>query len=1114
MFKVLQTICKTCGRVMLKPNDLELFRERLKAPNMPYLTKKSLRKKILEKAKKLTKCLHCHSANGVVKKCGLLKISHEPFRSAKKTSDAVLDRLAEYDEVVEKNKEIEGMLSNALVHVFNPLEVLTLLERIPESDMPYLLMDSESARPADMIVTRIACPPICIRPSVVSDLKSGTNEDDVTIKMTEIVFINDAIRKHKSSGATSRMIQDDWDFLQLQCALHINSQLSGIPAEKAPKKYTRGFVQRLKGKQGRFRGYLSGKRVDFSSRTVISPDPNLTIDQVNMFVMYSFDLIVITIFAQVGVPRRLAKILTYPEHVTPHNLDKMREMVKNGPDVHPGANFVETGPGRSVRKYLKYGDRSDIAKKLRPGDLVDRHMIDGDIVLFNRQPSLHRISIMSHRAKILEGRTFRFNECVCTPYNADFDGDEMNLHLPQTEEARAEALILMGDKSNLCTPRNGELMIAATQDFLTGGYLLTHKDSFFNRGTTCQIISQILAGKDENMEVSLPPPAIIKPEILWTGKQIFGMLLRPNKKCMCKAQTPPKCTCSCKVLANLETKGKSYTSNREFCVKDSYVIIRNSQLLCGTMDKSTMGSGTKANIFYVLLRDFGEDIACAAMWRLARVASWFLMNRGFSIGIGDVTPTRSLVKQKTALVESGYENCAQFIKQLAEGTLPCQAGCSEEETLEANILHELSTIRDKAGKSSLTALDKSNAPLTMALCGSKGSFINISQMIACVGQQAISGKRIPNGFEDRSLPHFSRHSKIPEAKGFVANSFYSGLTPTEFFFHTMGGREGLVDTAVKTAETGYMQRRLVKALEDLCVQYDGTVRNSSSEVIQFEYGGDNLDPLMMEGKDRPVDFARVLDHVKANHPHREEEAISGNVTVTDSITGELLTFPKVFKWLERAIENAEEQAKKDKGFSMNDQACQLFKEDMLEFGRGLSEKVEKAQRTSNGVELTPMQKQVERVTGTQLTKFEDICRKKYCKAVMEPGTAVGALCAQSIGEPGTQMTLKTFHFAGVASMNITLGVPRIKEIINASKKISTPIVTTYLENKFDAEEARKVKGRIEKTTLGEVSEYIEEVILPDDVFILIKLHMDRIKLLKLEVNAESIRYLFGLWHQT
>merc|ERR1719289_182141 len=241
------------------------------------------------------------------------------------------------------------------------------------------------------------------------------------------------------------------------------------------------------------------------------------------------------------------------------------------------------------------------------------------------------------------------------------------------------------------------------------------------------------------------------------------------------------------------------------------------------------------------------------------------MNRGFSIGIGDVTPSSSLLKHKKGLVDSGYEKCDQYIRQLEEGTLPCQAGCSEEETLEANILHELSTIRDKAGKASLTALSKSNAPLTMALCGSKGSFINISQMIACVGQQAISGKRVPNGFEDRSLPHFGRHSKVPAAKGFVANSFYSGLTATEFFFHTVGGREGLVDTAVKTAETGYMQRRLMKALEDICVEYDCTVRDSEGIVVEFLYGDDALDPMKL-GPNGPVGFSQMLHNIRTTIP--------------------------------------------------------------------------------------------------------------------------------------------------------------------------------------------------------------------------------------------------------
>ena len=510
----------------------------------------------------------------------------------------------------------------------------------------------------------------------------------------------------------------------------------------------------------------------------------------------------------------MAKILTYPEKVHPANIELMRKLIINGADVHPGANFVncKLKDGTKMRKMLRYGDRKKLAKELRYGDVVERHMMDGDVVLFNRQPSLHRISIMCHRAKILENRTFRFNECVCTPYNADFDGDEMNLHLPQTEEARSEALILMGNKSNLVTPRNGEQMIAATQDFITGGYLLTQKDAFFDRGKICQIISQIISDHEDGMDkIDLPPPAILKPRKLWTGKQIFSLLLRPNLRS--------------RVKANLVTKGKSYTSNKEFCINDSFVIIRNSQLLAGSMDKSTLGSGSKTNIFYILLRDYGQDVSCTAMWRLARIASWFLMNRGFSIGLGDVTPSKSLLKMKADLVQNGYDKCDGYIRQLEEGRLTSAAGRTEEETLEDHILKELSAIRDKAGKASLTALHKSNAPLTMALCGSKGSFINISQMIACVGQQAINGKRVPNGFEDRALPHFERHSKIPAAKGFVENSFYSGLTPTEFFFHTMGGREGLVDTAVKTAETGYMQRRLVKSLEDLVQNYDGTVRN-------------------------------------------------------------------------------------------------------------------------------------------------------------------------------------------------------------------------------------------------------------------------------------------------
>lgn len=829
---ILQNICKTCSRVLLNGKERAPFLASLRRPTLSALARKSLAKKMNEKCRKVLFCPFCGSVNGPVKKSGLLKIIHEKYRapttSKQKVAEEVKDFQRAIQEVAKENRELGPFVGKAQDNM-SPLRVCQLFCRIPNEDLPFLTMSVECGHPKDLILTRLLVPPLCIRPSVVSETQAGTTEDDVTMKLREIILYNDLIQRHRSQGAKVSMIMECWDFLQLHCALYINSEMSGIPQSMAPKKATRGFVQRLKGKTGRFRGNLSGKRVDFSSRTVISPDPNLQIDQV-------------------AVPIHVAKILSYPERVTASNIDFLRKLVINGPDKHPGANFVQQ-KGKTFKNFLKYGDRKKHAKELRFGDTVERHLIDNDVVLFNRQPSLHKLSIMAHYARVMPHKTFRFNECVCTPYNADFDGDEMNLHLPQTEEAKAEALVLMGVKSNLVTPRNGEPLIAAIQDFITASYLLTQKDVFFDRAHFCQIIAAMLHGKDRSMKIDLPKPAIMKPVCLWSGKQVVSVLLRPNR-----AST---------VIMNLRAKGKQYTSKEDLCVNDSFVVIYNSEHLCGALDKASLGSGSKSNIFYILLRDYGEQIAADCMSRLARLCPYFLSNRGFSIGIGDVTPGKQLISEKEKLVKDGYTKCSDYIQSFKEGKLTTQPGCTAEETLEAVILKELSVIRESAGKVCKRELHHTNSPLIMALCGSKGSFINISQMIACVGQQAISGRRIPDGFEDRALPYFPRKSKEPAAKGFVKNSFFSGLTPTEFFFHTVGGREGLVDTAVKTAETGYMQRRLVKSLEDLCCQYDGTVRNSEELIVQFTYGGDGLDPSMMEGKDKPVDFSRVMQHVKA-----------------------------------------------------------------------------------------------------------------------------------------------------------------------------------------------------------------------------------------------------------
>lgn len=401
-----------------------------------------------------------------------------------------------------------------------------------------------------------------------------------------------------------------------------------------------------------------------------------------------------------------------------------------------------------------------------------------------------------------------------------------------------------------------------------------------------------------------------------------------------------------------------------------------------------------------------------------------------------------------------------------------------EETLESMMLKELSSIRELAAKACFKELHPTNSALIMAQSGSKGSNINISQMIACVGQQAISGKRVPNGFEDRALPHFDKYSKIPAARGFVQNSFYSGLTPTEFFFHTMAGREGLVDTAVKTAETGYLQRRLVKCLEDLVVQYDGTVRTAIGEVVEFKYGADGLDPTFMESKDRPVDYARQWMHLRAMCPNREAKTVKAT---------EILNSAKTI------LETPDYQ-----------NMSEVFKKGCLDYLKNVEKRIwHNEQKFKRHPKLAS---EIERVTIEHIRLFLEMSKEKYNQAITEPGTAVGALAAQSIGEPGTQMTLKTFHFAGVASMNITQGVPRVVEIINATKSISTPIITAEIENSTSMEFARKVKARIEKTTLGEISTYIDQVYKSHECFLFIKLDLDRIRVLGLEVNAASIKY--------
>ncbi|KAJ2688348.1 DNA-directed RNA polymerase III subunit C1 (rpo31) [Coemansia spiralis] len=1095
---ILQDICKTCSRVMLEESDRRQSLKRLRHPGIDGLQTRALVKGVNDRCKKVTYCPHCGATNGVVKKGGPLKIIHDKYRQ-KRTAQEQEEFRGTLANAAEADPQLKMFVSRAHSEEMTPLRVFNLFKNISDEDCELMGLNPSCGRPELFLWTSIPVPPVCIRPSVAQD--GASNEDDLTVKLSEIIFTNALIEAGMRQGAGTVSIMEQWDYLGLAIAMYINSDVPGVPVSIVGKPI-RGFTQRLKGKQGRFRGNLSGKRVDFSGRTVISPDPNMRIDEV-------------------AIPDRVAKILTYPERVTPHNMERLKKAVRNGPKIHPGASMVLLS-SNNQKRFLIPTTRQQTADNLRIGDIVDRHLVDGDVVLFNRQPSLHRLSIMSHSARIMPWRTFRFNECVCTPYNADFDGDEMNIHLPQTEEARIEARELMGVRNNLVTPRNGDPIIGATQDFITSAYLITRKELFYDRSQFVQIVSYCF---DADMHIDIPPPCIVKPRRLWSGKQVINVLMRPNKQC--------------KTMLNLQAENKSFRKSAipDLCPNDGYLIIRNSEMICGTLDKSIVGEGKKTSMFFVALRDYGTTEAAALMNRLAKLSARWSCNKGFSLGLSDVTPGQELRRRKDGLIIEAYDKCDEFIEQSRQGTLEILPGRDASQSLEDSMSGVLSGVRELAGKVCMEELGVYNAPRIMATCGSKGSTANVAQMVACVGQQIVSGSRIADGFTDRTLPAFLKRSRTPLAKGFVANSFYTGLYPTEFFFHAASGREGLVDAAVKTAETGYMQRRLVKAFEDLRVQYDSSVRNSAGMVVQFTYGSDSLDPFCLEGNGIPVIFSHNWEHIRNSveiGPNEERLAPFQIKHIVDKAIAE----PRFTEW---TTPEWRDEAKTFVYEKLADRLASLrtsygldaydeIPDDVL--GGAAAKPKARGRKPKNPppVAAGSAEEQSQAILAWSLTqadanlslasrrvvdnkllvtrvfmdKFLDLCILKYQRSRVEPGSAVGAVGAQSIGEPTTQMTLKSFHFAGIASMNVTMGVPRIKEIINAAKNISTPIVTCKLINDQDVSSARIVKGRIERTFLSDISRSIEEVYTSSSCFLGVELDMDVISKLQLELGLVDV----------
>ena len=732
-------------------------------------------------------------------------------------------------------------------HKLTAKEVRERLERVPDDDLRALGFDPETCRPEWMVLTALAVPPVTVRPSITLD-SGERSEDDLTHKLVDVLRINQRLRENRDAGAPQLIVEDLWELLQYHVTTYFDNQTSGIPpARHRSGRPLKTLAQRLKGKEGRFRSNLSGKRVNFSARTVISPDPLLSINEV-------------------GVPVIAARELTVPVHVNAHNLEKMREFVARGPGplsdhpYVPGVNYVIRSDGRRIRVTEK--NAADVAEGLEVDYTVERQLVDGDVVLFNRQPSLHRMSMMGHRVRIMDGRTFRFNLCDCPPYNADFDGDEMNLHVLQSDEARAEARILMQVQENILSPRYGGPIIGAIHDHITGAYFLTHNNPRFDRFEAMNILFKL--GDEKNkMGIKIPEPYIDENgKQYWTGKQLFSIVLPDDFNTTFKANICQSCD----------------VCRKEECEYDAYVKIRNGQLLCGTIDVKGIGN-SKGKILDRIARDYGSDRAALFINQVTRLALGSIMNHGFSTGIGDEDIPEEAALQIANNTQKTIATIMELTSAFNNGTLQSLLPFLKSSDLESLMLKIIAESRDEVASIVEKYLGMSNPAVIMAKAGARGSMLNLSQMAGCVGQQAVRGERLSRGYWGRTLPHFEKGDLGAYARGFCSNSYKSGLSPTEFFFHAMGGREGLVDTAVRTSRSGYMQRRLVSALEDLKLTADGTVRNTAGTVVQFLYGEDGVDPSKaVRGKAIDLNdlFFEVLGDGYESTLHLDDKDVGGD----------------------------------------------------------------------------------------------------------------------------------------------------------------------------------------------------------------------------------------------
>lgn len=845
----------------------------------------------------------------------------------------------------------------------------------------------------------------------------------------------------------------NWTSLQDAVNGIFDSDQSGIRG-RAADRVAEGIKQRLEKKEGMFRMNIMGKRVNFAARSVISPDPNIETNEI-------------------GVPPVFAKVLTYPEPVTSYSFENLKQAVMNGPKKWPGANSVEYENGQVIALDRKTDDeRQGIANLLlAPSSTsvtgarakkVHRHLANGDMVIMNRQPTLHKPSMMCHRAKILKGeKTIRMHYANCNTYNADFDGDEMNMHFPQNELARAEAMDIADTDHQYLSATAGKPLRGLIQDHISMSTWLTCIDMFFTRAEYNELLYSCLRPESNHTEydkIRMVDPAIHKPVSRWTGKQVITTIL---------LNICPNSNANLTMEAGCQTDWKLWGNEEEKIVR-----IVDGEMLTGVLDKKLIGPSSNG-LTHSIYEVYGHVVAGRFTGILGRLLTRMLNMRAFSCGIEDLLLTdkgNATRREKLAGAATvGIDVAAKYVSLTASkpsSTSPELLKRLEDVSREEDKQNNLDLLMNAASGALTTSIWESCLPSglskpypknqmqLMTTSGAKGSAVNASQISANLGQQVLEGRRVPVMVSGKTLPSFKPFETSIRAGGYITDRFLTGVRPQEYYFQLMAGREGLIDTAVKTSRSGYLQRCLIKGMEGLRADYDSTVRDADGTMIQTMYGEDGLEIIkrqkLMDFKFLSQNFLSFFEINKV----RDD--------ISRMVNDEAIEYMKKAR---KTVGNTGDIAAMDPALSIYPPHANAG---------STSEKFFDAARkyvndNPDGLIRSKTSKGEDKINKKF---FQSMLNMKYSRAIVEPGEAVGVVAGQSIGEPSTQMTLNTFHLAGFAAKNVTLGIPRLREILmTASHEPKKPTMTLFPIAELTSEDCEKFAKSISRLPLSYLIDY-------------------------------------------